>query len=228
MQSKKQSLVSQPVFSFRCFSVALVALLMVVLLPVSGLAQNEHPFTLNLGAGVTPLTGDVSHRLDNGWHIDVGAGVNITRYLSLSVDYGYNGLGVGRRLLQEAQVPDGNAHVWSVTANPRIHFTHSRKFDPYLVGGVGYYRRVTEFTRPTQVQVLIFDPFFGVFFNTVVQADQVIGRITHDGVGGSLGGGFDIKVGNSGLKIYTEARYHYADTGRVPTRMVPVTFGVRW
>jgi hypothetical protein len=115
-----------------------------------------------------------------------------------------------------------------VTANPRIHFTHSRKFDPYLVGGVGYYRRVTEFTRPTQVQVLIFDPFFGVFFNTVVQADQVIGRITHDGVGGSLGGGFDIKVGNSGLKIYTEARYHYADTGRVPTRMVPVTFGIRW
>lgn len=210
------------------FSTALVVLMFAALMPVSSFAQSEHPFTVNVGGGFTPLTGDISHRLDNGWHVDVGAGVNITRYLAASVNYDYNGLGVGRRLLNEAQVPSGNAHVWSVTLNPRLRLGHFRTIDPYLVGGVGYYRRVVEFTQPTQVQVLLFDPFFGVFFNTIVQADQVIGRITQNGAGGSLGAGFDIKLGNSGLKMYTEARYHYADTGRMPTRMVPVTFGVRW
>jgi hypothetical protein len=28
--------------------------------------------------------------------------------------------------------------------------------------------------------------------------------------------------------LFTEARYQYADTGQIPTRMVPVTFGIRW
>jgi opacity protein-like surface antigen len=227
MQSEKEYVVTWPVRSVRHFAIGLVALLL-ILLPLFSLAQSEHPFTVNVGAGVTPLTGGVSHRLDNGWHIDAGGGINITRYLAASVNYTYYGLGVGQRLLNEAQVPDGNAHIWSVTANPRIRLSHSSKVDPYLVGGVGYYRRTVEFTRPTAVEVLLFDPFFGVFFNTIVRADQVIGRIRQGGVGGSLGAGFDIKLGDSGLKLYTEARYHYADTGRVPTRMVPVTFGLRW
>jgi opacity protein-like surface antigen len=199
-----------------------------VLFSMSAVAQDVHPFTVNFGAGVTPLTGGVSNRLDNGWHVQAGAGFNINRYFGTTIQYDYNGLGVSRMLLNEAQVPDGNAHVWSVTANPKIRFGHSRYFDPYIVGGVGYYRRVVEFTQPTSVQVLLFDPFFGVFFNTVVQADQVIGRISNSGVGGSLGAGMDFALGHSGLRAYTEARYHYADTGRVPTRMIPVTFGIRW
>jgi opacity protein-like surface antigen len=118
--------------------------------------------------------------------------------------------------------------MWSITVNPKLRFNRRSKFSPYLVGGVGYYRRTVEFTTPAVVPVFIFDPFFGVFFNTFVQADQVLGRITDDGVGGSAGAGFDIKIGDSGVKVFTEARYHYADTGRIPTRMVPVTFGIRW
>jgi hypothetical protein len=62
----------------------------------------------------------------------------------------------------------------------------------------------------------------------LVPANEVIGRIIADGVGGSLGGGFDIKLGDSGVKFFSEARYHYANTGRIVTRMVPVTFGIRW
>ena len=125
-------------------------------------------------------------------------------------------------------MPDGNSHLWSITANPKLRLNRRGNFDPYVVGGVGYYRRTVEFTRPVLVPVFIFDPFFGVFYNTFLQADQVIGKITQDGVGGSLGAGFDVKLGESGLKFFTEARYHYADTGRIPTRMVPVTFGIRW
>lgn len=214
---------------FRRFSIYLgTSALILLAMTVCGHAQDEHRFTLHGGAGVSPLVGDISTRLDNGWHITVGGGYNFTPHFTTTLDYTYNGFGVSRKVLNEAQVPDGNSHLWSITANPKLRLNRRGNFDPYVVGGVGYYRRTVEFTRPVLVPVFIFDPFFGVFYNTFLQADQVIGKITQDGVGGSLGAGFDVKLGESGLKFFTEARYHYADTGRIPTRMVPVTFGIRW
>ena len=104
--------------------------------------------------------------------------------LLATLDYTYNGYGVSRKVLNEAQVPDGNSHMWSITVNPKLRLNRRGNFDPYVVGGVGYYRRTVEFTRPVLIPVFIFDPFFGVFYNTFVQADQVIGKITQDGVGG--------------------------------------------
>ena len=60
-----------------------------------------------------------------------------------------------------------------------------RSFDPYVVGGVGYYRRTIQFTQPTLVPVTVFDPFFGFLYG-VTQANQVLGTLTQDGVGGGL------------------------------------------
>jgi hypothetical protein len=97
-----------------------------------------------------------------------------------------------------------------------------------LVGGVGYYRRTIQFTQPTVAAVDIFDPFFGFFFfPTLVPADIVIGSITRDGVGGNVGAGFEFPF-VSGIRFFTEARYQYVSTGNIPTRMVPLTLGVRW
>jgi opacity protein-like surface antigen len=135
---------------------------------------------------------------------------------------------VSDKVVAEAKVPDGNAHLWSITVDPKLRLNPHHKIDPYVVGGVGYYRRTVEFTRPVLLSVVIFDPFFGGFFNTVVQTNQVLGDITRGGIGGSLGGGFDVKLRKTGFKVFVEARYHYADTGRVATRMVPLTVGIRW
>jgi len=214
---------------FGHLSIHLVTSAVIVLsMAVCSHAQDEHRWTANVGGGVSPLVGDISKRLDNGWHITVGGGLNVTRHLETTLEYSYNGYGVGRKVLNEAQVPDGNSHLWSLTVNPKLRLNRRGNFNPYVVGGVGYYRRTVEFTRPVLVPVFIFDPFLGGFFNTFVQADQKLGDITRDGVGGSLGAGFETKLSKTGLKFYTEARYHYADTGRIPTRMVPVTFGIRW
>ncbi|HZP62401.1 MAG TPA: outer membrane beta-barrel protein [Terriglobales bacterium] len=191
-------------------------------------AQDEHRLTASFGAGFTPLVGDLSNRLNNGWHITFGGGVNVTQHFATTLDYSYHGFGVNRSVLAEAGVPGANSHLWSLTVNPKIRLSTSSRFQPFIAGGVGYYRRVVEFTTPTVVPVFLFDPFFGVFFNTLVPANQVIGSVRRGGVGGSLGGGFEFKVHSSGVKLFTEARYHYADTGRIITRMVPVTFGIRW
>jgi hypothetical protein len=50
---------------------------------------------------------------------------------------------------------------------------------------------------------------------------------TRGGVGGNSGAGFDIPfVG--GTRVFTKAKYQYASTGSIPTRMIPLTLGVRW
>ena len=217
--------------SCRLAAAASVLCLILIALNARSLAQEEeHFYTVSggFGGGVSPLIGDISNRLNNGWHITADGGINVTHHFSMTAEYMYDGFGVSNKVLKEAQVPDGNAHLWSVTANPKLRLSRGHGLVPYVVGGVGYYRRTVEFTRPALVQVFIFDPFFGVFYNTYVQANQVLGKITQGGAGGSLGAGFDIKLGNTGFKIFTEARYHYANTGRIPTRMVPLSFGIRW
>jgi hypothetical protein len=139
----------------------------------------------------------------------------------------YNGLGVSRGVVNELAVPDGNARVWVFTAEPRLNFAPRRHFTPYIVGGVGYYCRVVEFTQPTVAAVTVFDPFFG-FFPALIPANEVIGRVIRDGIGGNGGLGFQAPVGHRGVKIFGEVRYHYSNGGGIPTRMIPMTIGVRF
>lgn len=192
-------------------------------------AQSERGWTAEVGGGYTPLVGALSNRLDNGWNIRVGGGYNLTSHFSTSAQFTYNGLGVGNNVLREASVPAGNSHVWSLGLVPRISLNPHHGINPYLVGTVGYYRRVVEFTRPTLQPVVLFDPFFG-FFQGAIPADRVLGRITRNGIGGGGGLGFEIPLGTRAgkTKLFTEARYEYGATGAMPTRMVPLTFGIRW
>jgi opacity protein-like surface antigen len=229
MKRKKRKIVAKVWSRFRELSVTLAALTVLVFsMTVCSSAQEENRYTFSFGAGFSPLVGDISTRLNNGWNIAFGGGYNFTPHFTTTLDYAYNGYGVSQRVLNEADVPGGNSHLWSITLNPKLRLNRVRRVDPYVIGGVGYYRRTVEFTQPTLVSVYFFDPFFGVFYNTLVSANQVLGRITEDGVGGSLGGGFEISLGNRGIKFFSEARYHYANTGRIITRMVPATFGIRW
>jgi opacity protein-like surface antigen len=191
-------------------------------------AQDEgHRWTANVGGGFTPLLGSLNRSLDNGWNISFGAGYHVTSRFSIGAQVMYNGLGVSSGVLQELAVPDGNARIWSVTAEPRLTFRPRHKFTPYVVGGVGYYRRVVEFTEPSLAAAVVFDPFFG-FFPALIPANHVLGRVIRDGVGGNAGFGFQVPVGQRGFKIFTEARFHYAGNGGVPTRMLPLTVGFRF
>jgi hypothetical protein len=224
MKTKVGVQIVKNMFRILSLNVGLVAV--VLSLGATSPAQ-EQGFIFSGSAGYSPLVGAIGSRLNNGWHTSVDAGYNFSSHFSTTLEYMYNGYGVSRRVLDEAQVPDGNAHVWAITVNPKLRLGRlSSGFTPYVVGGLGYYRRTIEFTTPVAVPVFIFDPIFGVFDNTFVSANQVLGNITRSGIGGSAGFGFEVKLGSSGAKFFTEARYHYADTGRIPTRMIPVTFGI--
>jgi len=203
------------------------AAMLVSLAAIAPAQEAEHKWTANLGVGFTPLVGALDQRLDNGWNITFGGGYRFTEHFSLGGQVMYNGLGVSRGVLNELAVPDGKARVWAITAEPRLDFALRSKVRPYIVGGVGYYRRVVEFTQPTVTAGVVFDPFFFDFIPVLLPADLVIGRVIRDGIGGNAGIGFQVPVGR-GAKIFTEVRYHYSNGGGIPTRMIPLTVGVRF
>ena len=157
------------------------ALLVIGLLGTASLAfsQTERGWTAEIGGGFTPVVGALSQRLDNGWNIRVGGGYNITSHFSTGIEYRWNGLGVGNSVLREANVPGGNSHVWSIGLVPRLSFSPHHGINPYVVGDVGYYRRVVEFTQPTLQPAVVFDPFFSLERNdravTAAQID-IVGR----------------------------------------------------
>jgi hypothetical protein len=206
-----------------------LVIIAVFIFTIAGQTQEQHRFTADVGGGVSPLTGAISDKLNTGWNFTASGGYNFSSCFSTSVRYTYNGFGIARSVLTEAQVPDGNARLWSVTAEPRLRLSKGESaIAPYLVGGVGYFRRTIEFTQPTVATTVLFDPIFGFLFPALVPVDQVIGRISRSGIGGNAGFGMEARLGHTGLKLFGEARYQYADTGRIPTRMVPITFGIRW
>jgi hypothetical protein len=203
---------------------------MVLSLASSAGAQTleEHKWNFNVGAGVTPLVGDVSSRLNTGWHVTVGGGYNIVPSFGLDLEYMYTGLGVSRSALDALDVPSGNAHVHSLTVNPIWRFKRGERFGAYAIVGGGYYRRTVQFTQPTAAIVNVFDPWWGYVGPVVVPINVVLGSVTSNAGGVNAGLGTTIGLGHSGIKFYGEIRYHYAATHRDRTQMIPITFGLRW
>jgi hypothetical protein len=205
----------------------LLRLAILFTLAATSFAQEAGP-TAHVGFGYSPLVGPISRNLDNGWNFQVGGGLMFTPHLGIIAEYQYNHLGVPDDVLNFLRVPDGNARVNLFTVGPEIRFAPGAKIDPYIIGGLGWYRRTIEFTSPTLAPVTVFDPFYGFFIPAFVPADVVLGTFTSDAFGGNIGGGFNFRLGESHAKVFAEARYHIASTEGRDTQMVPFTIGIRW
>jgi hypothetical protein len=186
-----------------------------------------HHYNFNVGGGVTPTVGADSSRLNTGWNFVAGGGYNFTPAVGITGEYMVNQMNVSSSVLRQLSVPGGTGTIWSLTANPTVRFNPNGRFGGYLIGGGGLYTRTVEFTRPTTTAVDFFDPWFG-FGTAFVPANQVIGTFTRRAAGWNAGGGLTFGIGSMGAKVYTEARYHWADTAGRPVQIIPVTIGLRW
>jgi opacity protein-like surface antigen len=137
----------------------------------------------------------------------------------------YNTFGVNKSTIAQLGVPNADAHVHSITVNPVIHLPIPGRVGAYATGGVGWYHRITEATRPTAVSTIFFDPFFG-FYPGLVGANQVIASRSHDAVGYNVGAGLTFKIATA-TQLYIESRYHHAFTAGGDTQMLPFTIGFR-
>ncbi|MCW5981157.1 MAG: outer membrane beta-barrel protein [Bryobacteraceae bacterium] len=193
------------------------------------LAQNTNNFTFHFGGGFTQPTGQASDRFDRGYNLAAGAGINFNPRVGVMAEFGYNNLNISRNALADVGVPAGDGRIYSVTLNPVVRLNPRGRFDAYLVGGGGYYRRTIEFTEPTTAAITAFDPFYGVFFPTVVPVNQVLGSFSQNKAGWNAGAGVTFAVReDSNAKFFAESRYHYIYTTPVRTAVLPVTFGFRW
>jgi hypothetical protein len=197
----------------------------IVFLGAAG-AQEMPRFTGSIGGGFTAPIAQTGRYLDYGWNIRGAAGVNITSYLGLQVGVGYSSLGLNSATLNNVSMPGGDMHVFSATLDPVVHVLPKHRYDLYLTGGGGLYRRTLEFTAPTTLVVEAFNPFFG-FFPAAVNGTQVISSYSVNKPGFNVGAG--VAFGTKWrAKIFAEARYNRMFLGDAHMDFLPVTFGVRW
>lgn len=189
------------------------------------------------GGGFNAPTGDSSPYITWGGNFSIGAGPRFSPHLAALVEYQFVDDKLPGALIAETGANGGDAHIWSLTLDPVIDVAPKRKNDLYITGGGGFYRKVTNFTDPSN-----YCDFFECYTQNVV-----VGHFSSNQGGWNVGGGFIHRLGgtygDSKAQLFAEARYldvmtpavvHLEPNGLsatsvgADTKLVPVTFGVRW
>jgi hypothetical protein len=192
------------------------------------------------GGGFNAPTSDSSPYITWGGNFTVGAGLHFTSMLSALVEYQFIDSKVPGRLIAEAGADGGYDHIWSFTIAPVINLFPKGSSDIYLTGGGGFYRKVTSFTDILPSQ------FCTYFYCGIGYSPQVVGHFSSNQGGWNIGGGFEHRLGGlygeGRMRVFAEARYLDVlspaittqpnglgtTTVGADTRIVPVTFGIRF
>jgi opacity protein-like surface antigen len=207
-----------------------LSILMAGILTMLGVpTYGQSMFTFAVGGGPTVPGKHSGRNFNTGFNLTAGVGIHPVRAFGVMAEFGYNNMSITNTALQRIGVPDGSGRIYSVTLNPVVHLNPSGRFDVYLIGGGGYYRRTIEFTQPSSAIATAFDPFYGIFFPVEVPTTQVLGSYSQNKMGINGGAGVAIRFGeDTRSSFFAESRYHYIWTTPVRTAMIPVTFGFRW
>lgn len=230
-------------------------------------ADGSNKYTFFGGGGVSLPTGGTNNYLSTGYNVQVGGGRNFNKKLALLAQFDFNHFGLQTNTLNNllstyqtlcgtscsdsgtaiSQI-GGTNHIWSFTVDPMYTYMDHEKFGGYVIGGVGFYHKVTDFTTPATGEYC--DPYYGCY---EYQANQTIDSYVSNAFGANGGLGFTYKGSRfSDLKFYAEARYVYTANSRrpyydgttgtslsstyfnvfpqnsAPTTYIPITFGVRF
>jgi hypothetical protein len=185
--------------------------------------------TFEGGGGFNAPIGNDQPFITWGGNITVGGGLRLQKHISVLAEYQFLDNKLPGGLIAEAGAQGGHAHIWSLTLDPVIDFFPSRKNDIYITGGGGFYRKVTSFTDPEEIEICY-------YFCEVGVQNVVVSHFSSKQGGANFGIGFTHKLGgDEHLKAFAEARYLWIDTpaigetdGLGKTELIPVTFGVRW
>ena len=167
-----------------------------------------------------------------GGNFLAGAGWNFSKQFSLLGEFSFNSNKIPGRTLSEIAVPGGNVHTYGLTLEPMFYYANSEKHHVggYVIGGGGFYRKVTSFTSPVQEC----DYFYG-FCYTV---NQTVGHFSANAGGVNIGTGLTYSIfgPDSHAKLFAEARYQWVDTPRYTggnpqtgsEELIPVSVGLRF
>ena len=165
--------------------------------------------------------------MNTGANAVVGVGYKFPRFFGVDSEFMWNDLPINQATKNLLRTPGASARQYSWTFNPSIPFPLGEKFGTYAIGGIGWYHRSGETTTPGTG--VICDPYWSWWFGcTIGTVNFVTGSRSENSFGENIGGGFTYRIGESGVKLYTEVRYHHAGYNREATDLLPLTFGLRW
>jgi hypothetical protein len=197
--------------------------------------------TYEFGGGFNAPTGTSSPYIGWGYNFTGGVGYRVNKNFSAMLEYQFIHSGLPDVIVAEAGATGGNVHLWSFTVDPMYEFNPQSGITFYAVGGGGFYRKVTNFTDP-QPQYYC-DYFYGCGYITT---NSVVGHFSSNQGGWNIGGGIEHRFrgwnGDGKMKVFAEARYLDVLSPAVTTqpnglgtttvgantKIIPVTFGVRW
>jgi opacity protein-like surface antigen len=213
-------------------------------------------YTFSVGGGFDMPAGASGRDLTISWKFQAGASYNFNKKFGVQLEYNYDKFGdtLGNLTRQYNRYNalglkdqngrpvsfaglDGTTHIWSITLNPHYTFYQGDAVGAYVIGGGGFYRKVSNFTLPQQG---VYCDFYG-FCYTFTQ-NQVFDHYSNNAGGFSGGLGLTYRFSRFGSEsFYTEARYAWVNNqpsqnsvnGLYPennhrTGYFPVPFGIRF
>ena len=198
-----------------------------------GAAQSSR-FTAAAGGGLTtPLNPTGAYAGLNGNFV-AGAGYNVTRSGAVIGEFLWAGLPPNGFAVHPETAPFGRMNLYSLTVNYRQQFDriNGSPFGLYFIGGGGWYYRYAsvdkDYVMPPGTVCQPVYTWWGYACDSsgYVYSERVAYKGSSAG-GLNMGLGFTIRVSDSDLRFFTESRYHYAFTERIPSTLVTVTFGFR-
>jgi len=225
-------------------------------------ADGSNKYTFFGGGGFTLPTGGTHNYFSPSYNFQVGGGRNFNKKVAALVEFDYANFGLQSSLtnalggtngiytLLGVTPVGGHGHDWSFTLDPMYTYMDRDKIGGYVIGGVGFYHKVTDFTTPAEETY--FDPYYG---EITIEANETFDSYVSNAVGVNGGLGFTYKASRfSDVKFYAEARYVYTANQRrpyydgstgtnptanvnyfdvfpqnsAPTTFIPVTFGIRF
>lgn len=196
--------------------------------------------TWEAGGGFNGPTSDSSPYITWGGNFTLGGGVRINPYLKVLAEYQFIDDKLPGALIAETGASGGNAHIWSFTLDPVIDLMPKQSNGVYITGGGGFYRKVTNFTDPEEVE------YCDYYYCGIGVENEVVGHFSSNQGGWSVGGGYRHRFGglfgDGKTELFAEARFLWINTPAVTTepnglgtttvaadtKLVPVTLGIRF
>lgn len=210
-------------------------------LPLRAQTSESSPFRrLNSNAAFTvsaPLSSTSSYTTA-AWGFTYGVGYNFSKRHSVLGEVMWNRLSPTsavlapiRAALQNNDI-NGHGNLAALTANYRLGF-EGKVFGTYLIAGGGMYYRDASLSQAVVVgESVSCNPawlWWGFTCESgTVSALQTLASSSSIAPGGNVGIGFTVRIPDSGYKFYIESRFHYASNSGVPTKILPITVGVRF
>lgn len=215
-------------------NLALSVLLLIASCALPVRSQDYSKFAFDIGGGVSTPLNPTSKYIGINGNFVTGAGYNIDKHNSILGEFMWSGMPTNFDVLRPPTAPFGKINLYTFTANYRAkvdRLGHS-PFGVYLIAGGGwYYRHVSIDKNYVVPDATVCQPIYTWWGyscgpgNYVYTATLASRGVSAPGVDG--GGGFTIRLSDSGLFFYIESRYHYAFSN-IPSTLVPVTFGFRF